>query len=73
MERARKRKRATSKLLREVAPTGEEKMEIEENGVFEDYPEKPMLSPRDEEEMPTHNRAKIGKRELKSKRAAHLN
>ena len=63
MERTRKRKRAPLELQREVAPIVEEDLDIEERGGgggggrFKDYPEKPMLSPRAEEDiMPTQSR-----------------
>ena len=51
VERARKGKRASIEMLREV----------EEIWGFEDYLEQPVLSPRAEETMPAQNRAESGK------------
>ena len=68
VERIRKRKRATSELKREATLTIEEELETEEKGgvgggggVFEDYPEQQVLSPRAEENiMPTQNKTERG-------------
>ena len=70
VERARKRKRVASELPREAALAAKEEPKTEKmeggggggGGGFEDYPEELVLSPRDEEEMPAHNRVE---REMK--------
>ena len=57
VERARKRKRATTEMLREATLVVEEKLETEERGGgFEDYSEQQVLSPSSEETVPAHNR-----------------
>ena len=65
VERAIKWKRETIELPREIAPAVEEEPEIEDlggGGEFEDYLEQPVISPRDEKEIPTQNIAERGKK-----------
>ena len=57
MDRARKRKRAATKLPREATPIAKEELEAEEMGGFEYYLEHPVLFPSAKETLLAQNRA----------------